>query len=71
MIIEKKATIALSEFEKDELSAAKRIIDELIENELLDEFQILGFLTAVDNEFKTFYNDKEEFNIEYDIWGTS
>jgi hypothetical protein len=67
MIIEKKATIALSEFEKDELSAARRIIDELIENELLDEYQILGFLTAVDNEFKTFYNDKEEFNIEYEI----
>ena len=67
MIIEKKATIALSEFEKDELSAARRIIDELIENELLDEFQILEFLTAVDNESKTFYNDKEEFNIEYEI----
>lgn len=67
MIIEKKATIALSEFEKDELSAARRIIDELIENELLDEFQILEFLTAVDDESKTFYNDKEEFNIEYEI----
>lgn len=67
MIIERKATIALSEFEKDELSAAKGIIDELIEKELLDESQILEFLTAVYNEFETFYNDKEDFDIEYKI----
>lgn len=66
MIINREATLTLTDYEQTALSTARDIVADLLSEDLLDECWILEFLTTAKYMHSEFCEDDMNFNIIYE-----